>query len=372
MKILMHSTIKINKKITKDIVKKNIKSNIGAIFHQFSLYKTLKRDDNIIEFENFYKKCSKYDEFANYVNNNYDCVVFSLGDVFRRDMLERLNNFIEFTKRLKIKTIVVGVGVKIYYNNDIDSFLSTNNMGDVIKEFVLENLKRTNIIGVRDKNTAIVLDKLGFVENKDYYVCGCPSFFINDDKLRIPENFPSYDENIKIAINRNFNIKGYPNSYIFFQNNLKKHNNYNTFNTFYYEYANIKSKSSSYGGGSCYRLKYSDYIENRYVAFAYILNYLKELSKYELCIGERMHGCSAAIACGVPTLLICVDNRMEGLAEYHKIPYIKITDIKENDTFEDLLNKVGDFKEMHKQHKTNFERYCNFFKMNNIKTKYDF
>lgn len=369
----MHSNIKSSDKMTKEVVLNNRNSNIGALLYQIALEYTLKCEDNFIDSENFYKRCKKYDEFANFVNDNYDCVIFSMGDLFRIDLIKNniLNNILCFLKKLKTKTLVIGVGVKILYSDDIESFLSYKNMGIIIKEFINENLKRSNIIGIRDEMTANVLDRLGFNRDKDYYICGCPSFFINGDKLKIPYEFPDINNETKIAINRNFNIKGFPNAYKFFDENLKKYNNYNIFNSFFYEMINMKLKSNKYGGGSCCYLNYEDYIKLKFVSFVSLKKYLSALSNYDICIGERMHGCAAAIAAGVPTFLISVDNRMEGLAKYHKIPYIRITDIDEKMNFSEMIKKVGSLKEMHIKHKENFKRYCNFFEMNNIKTIYN-
>ena len=369
MKFLMHSAMPLDVRMTEDKLEVHQNHNIGALVHQYALWKTLECEENIIEFANFFQFNNPIED-AKGLNEKYDCIVFSLGDFFRTDILKRdkFENILLLLQNLTIKVLVVGIGCRRRYWQSIETYIKDLNMGEAIKSFVSECLKHTNIIGIRGNDTATILNRLGFIENKDYYICGCPSMFLNDDKLLIPTSV-EWREDIKIATNRNFNIgKKYPGALNFFHVNVLRYKNCDTIFTWYFDVLNNIHKTNKYGLTAVK----PDYIYYKLLKYKYCLNideYFELLKNYDVCIGERMHGCAAAIAAGVPTIIGCMDYRMVELCEYHKIPYFNIANVNENIDFKYLIQNIN-FNSMHKVHKINFERYKYFFQMNEIPTKY--
>jgi polysaccharide pyruvyl transferase WcaK-like protein len=147
-----------------------------------------------------------------------------------------------------------------------------------------------------------------------------------------------------------------------------KYNNSETIFTWFYDVLNIINNTSMYGKKND-RPSIDEYKKLRYLFCYNIDEYFNLLKNYDICIGERMHGCIASIAVGVPTIVICVDFRMKELCDYHSIPYQLITNINEKISFK-KLTELADFTKIHEKHQINFERYKNFFKLNEIPTKY--
>ena len=248
MRFLMHSTKPLDLKITADDLEKYEMNNIGSIVHQYALWQTLKNEENIIDFTNFFK-LGKNDSEINNINQQYDCIVLSLGDVFRTDVFEKkqIDIILNILRNIKIKVLVIGIACRRRFWMSIEKYIEHYNAGEIIKEFITECLKHTNIIGIRGYDTAEILNRLGFIENKDYYVCGCPSMFLNDEKILTPKEIVINDDS-KIITNRNFNIRQkYKNAYRFFYKNIMKYNNSETIFTWFYDVLNIINNTSKYG-----------------------------------------------------------------------------------------------------------------------------
>lgn len=49
------------------------------------------------------------------------------------------------------------------------------------------------------------------------------------------------------------------------------------------------------------------------------------VSRQELCLGRRFHGCVIGMQAGVPSLMIAVDDRMREMLEFVGFPYIEAT-----------------------------------------------
>ena len=77
-------------------------------------------------------------------------------------------------KKMKIPVAVVGVGTQIDYSKkERDEELDA-----AVIKFMKVVLKKTSIVGVRGEITAEYLKQLGFKEERDFTVIGCPSMYI--------------------------------------------------------------------------------------------------------------------------------------------------------------------------------------------------
>ena len=80
----------------------------------------------------------------------------------------------------------------------------------------------------------------------------------------------------------------------------------------------------------------------------------------DFSIGSRFHGNVAAILSGIPTLMVNVDKRMEGMNRFFKIPSIDIKDFDVNKPIE-YYRELADYSEFNKNYKKvydNFIEYC--------------
>lgn len=85
------------------------------------------------------------------------------------------------------------------------------------------------------------------------------------------------------------------------------------------------------------------------------------LKNDDFSMGSRFHGNVAAILAGVPTLMVNVDKRMEGMNSFYKIPSISIEDFDLEKPLEYYRDKADytDFNKIYKKRLANFIDYCN-------------
>lgn len=361
MRYLIHSEVNILKKKDKydDFENKtDLNIKIANIFKIYSICNTIISENDTVDFANFYKRTYNYKRFAELVNSNFDCIVLSIDNIDKKK-IKVLDNITRFLRLVNIKVLIVGC------NFMSESFLSSNIHKTTIIDFVKETLKHTNIIGVTENYSAKILNNMGFIKDKDYYICGHPSFFYNKNYLM--NTTSKISKNSKICVNRNLSI--IKNDDIvdnFFINLYRECKNMYTLNTFLYEFYSVINYDNS-----CREkhidVNYRKMNNAKYRVYKNIEGYLEELSYYDFCIGERAEDCIIALSHGIYTLIITSNLYDESLAEYHKIPYIKRTAINNKIGLTKLVeNAKYTTLDTQKEYKKLFNRYINFFKINGI------
>lgn len=362
----MHSGISLNRITSIEEIKKNQNGGVGTLIHQYGVFLALNRLDNQIDCINFYQKIKNINELVK-VANEYDLVVFSLGDCikpsfFKSGMIDKLTTLI---KEIKTKCLFIGIGVQRVFQMSEEKYITL--YGKSLTNFISACVSKSPM-GIRCKYSANIFEKLGFVNNEHFYVLGCPSAYIHGDNLVIPEKFPDIANIDNVSITRNFNTSIAKERFSFYEEIMQKYK-YTTFNSWTYEFLNYYENTTKYGIDTQCKLDKKEMDRLHYDLSIIPTEYIYKMQNYDIHIGERIHGCMSSIAAGVPTILIAVDYRMQGLAEYHHIPYIKINDLMEIKSLEELLNSIKyNMKDMHDIHKINFKKYCDFYKKLKVKT----
>ncbi|WP_375239264.1 polysaccharide pyruvyl transferase family protein [Aurantibacter sp.] len=317
-------------------------SNHGASLISRTLIKLFNAD-----FVNDFSKINQY-------QNEYDlCVIaFATHVTEKRDV----SRYTKFVKDLNIKTIAFSLGIQDYSStsNGITSLHPS------LVELLSYVIKSSEFIGVRGPHTASTLLKEGF-KQKNIIQIGCPTLFgpLNRN-LKIVKN-KSFEKPIVVyhRTMASLNEKILSNVPILGQDFLDEV-------IFKKEVANdqpIKQMELiSYNNYKNGKLALDQISKN-----GIFNNTFKEwfdiIGKYDFVLGARLHGCIAALIQGIPAVMIARDIRVQEIAEFYKIPYIKYEDLG-NKSIEDVYNEA-DFTQFNSLFKYRFDNFTKL--MNDLK-----
>ncbi|MDK2809147.1 MAG: hypothetical protein PWP24_1884 [Clostridiales bacterium] len=336
----------------------SIGDNVGNLIYAYSVFKSLMTDEVESITPNYYKSLQGK---AEEINEKYDAFIIPLADAFRADFMPEMRRMTELIKQLKIPCIIIGVGLrapfepgeKMSYPFDED-----------IRDFIKAVLDKSSMVGVRGEYTSAYLKALGFREEIDHTVIGCPSMYTNGSDMKIRDLNLTKDSQISF----NDNVLSPLNVHAFMRNCEE------TFPNHYFLPQRLQEMRLLYTGmpyfhkqGGNYPTKITDriYAEDRVKFFLNIPTWMEFLSQMDLSIGGRLHGNIVSIVSGTPSILIPHDARMRELTEYHHLPHIWAKDILPDSDLFELVARV-DFQEVSKNHKKNFEHYVDFLDKNGM------
>lgn len=117
---------------------------------------------------------------ADYINNNFDCVLLPLANCFHSGWVKYMEKRTQYIKGLKIPVYVIACGVQADSYDDLDELICS------IKEPATDFIKAVYNTGgefaLRGYFTAEFFEKLGF---RDAVVTGCPSIYQMGRDLKI-------------------------------------------------------------------------------------------------------------------------------------------------------------------------------------------
>ena len=116
---------------------------------------------------------------ADEINELYDVYVVPLANAFRPSFEDSLIQMTQLIRRLRIPVVILGVGAQVGLRGDLDRLKPIEAS---VRDFVSAVLDRAPSIGVRGEITCDYLRGLGY---RDVEVIGCPSMFLNGDRLRV-------------------------------------------------------------------------------------------------------------------------------------------------------------------------------------------
>lgn len=344
------------------IINRNlIGGNAGNLIYANSVYRTLMINENT---ELICDNYSMNADDADWINENCSAYIIPLADLFRESAQGERGRIKNLVKKLNIPCIILGVGIRAKSVKEIENGFSFD---DDVKDFMNAILEKSAMVGLRGELTAKYLTGLGYKEDKDFMVIGCPSMFtfgaalkrregpirINQDSLlSVNASVVSTKENINYVLDL---LENYKNSVFIPQ---RQGELITLYTGKVYEHPCNKPMYPI-------DITHPLYAENRVKMFLQAKQWIDFLETRDLSIGCRMHGNIAAILAGTPTVIIPHDMRMRELIEYHKLPHILPKDLFKCGDLSEALSKV-DFDAMFTHHQENFERYGKFLKINNI------
>lgn len=340
-----------------EIVHNSIGSNVGNLVYAYSIFRTLTTED--VKLTPDYYKINP--NRADYINANYDGYIIPLADAFRPSFAPKLKKYAELINRLTIPVYVIGVGLSIDFEPNLDQSFEFD---QDVKDFVKAVLNKSSIIGVRGDITARYLTKLGFTEGKDHTVIGCPSMFgfgrdlpirnttITQDSMVTINNSPKSPKHVLDFIDRS--AHAFPDHY-YIPQWLRE------LRMIYLGGPDLPGKGSNFP----YKVAHQLYQEDRVRYFTNVPSWLEFVGQADLSFGARLHGNVAAILAGTPSIIIPKDGRMRELAEYHDFTYLWANDIDDNTNILDVVEKA-DFQKVSKRAPENFDRYISFLNENGL------
>ncbi len=345
-----------------------IGSNIGNMLFPYSIFRTLQTEEATIDTvtTNRYFSAKDIDK----INQTYDYFVIPLANAFRRSFVGELNKLTDFINKLRIPIIVTGVGTQTQKHDlPIDRDLNQATI-----KFIKAVLKKSNLIGIRGEITAEYLKSLGFQEERDFTVIGCPSMFLYGKNLPTPaikELTPasSVSINSKISLSQKFHN--------FMERSRLQIPDYTyvpqVIDEIYRMYLGMpyrNSFSSKRPKHFPIEATHEIYMQDKALSFVNVPSWLQYLTQKDFSFGSRIHGNIAAILAGTPCYIFVSDARIKELASYHKIPHMMISDLTRETNIFDVYQHT-DFTQIHQGHEQRFLHYLDFLKKNNLKTIYD-
>ncbi|MCO7123773.1 polysaccharide pyruvyl transferase family protein [Ihubacter massiliensis] len=371
-KILMRAAmLPLNELDTFQIIAEDrIGTNAGNLFFPYSLSRTLMRDSSV-QIDSILTKYKYSEERIREINEQYDCFVIPLANAFRISFVKELNFITDLVKRLKIPCIVVGVGLQTGVDARANQSYAID---ESVKKFVKAILDKSDKLGVRGQITADYLKHLGFKEDRDFTVIGCPSMFLFGDQLPQitkkelkPDSF--------VCINRKIGIPLYLHAFL--EKCQIEFSNYcfipqNTFDLRLLYGGVPLDMDQDRNTPPNYPQHYLDacFKEDKVRGFVNVPSWLDFMKQATFNFGSRIHGNIAGILAGIPSYIFVSDSRILELADYHNIPHMLARDIDQNTNIYDIYEHT-DFNLVHKGHKERFEHYLDFLQKNGLKTVYD-
>ncbi|MCR4672357.1 MAG: polysaccharide pyruvyl transferase family protein [Lachnospiraceae bacterium] len=351
--------------VSKMILRSRMGGNIGNLVYQYAVLRQLTAGDDYEFTADYYvpqnrrlsdKEIAAFDE-------KYEMYALPLADAIRPDFMTSMENTTNFVKRSKMKTAVIGMGIRADLADDPDNISFP--FDSTVKEFVKAVLDKSAVVGVRGEATLRYLKRLGFKEESEVTVIGCPSLYMYGDGLKMKDPVISPDSRILV----NNSSAATPEVCAFLRKVWEE------YPESYYVTQAVQELKCIYMGARIdlappengYPNDINDPVFQSGRA-VYPLNYLgwRDFAKgAALSVGARFHGNVASILSGVPAVMIVKDMRMRELAAYHHIPCVTADRISPDTELTKLIEEV-DFGEFGRYHKENYDHYVDFLEKNEI------
>ena len=366
-KILVRSHVKFGENHTPSevLIRNLIGNNTGNYIFMRSVIRTLMvTDDTEIESIRFNRARIPKEEIE-YYNNECSAFIIPLANAFRVSFMKELNRITDLVEQLDIPCVVVGVGLQAPIDRDNYTF----SFDEDVKRFMNAVLQKSSIVGIRGEETGNYLKHLGYVEEKDFTVIGCPSMYTYGDSLpeiRLPELTPSS----KVSYNMKSELP--TPLYQFIRRESQRFENAVFISQVVWEihnlfigYPNNKSKSPKFPAD--YPAHFSDPFmkDSKMVGFLEQPSWVEFLSGMDFNFGSRIHGNIISLLAGTPCYILASDSRVAELASYHNIPHISYLDLKDDTTIFDLYEKA-DYSAFYKGHRKRVDHYLEIYDKNQI------
>ncbi|MBC2186155.1 polysaccharide pyruvyl transferase family protein [Listeria sp. FSL L7-0253] len=331
--------------------------NNGNLAYQYSIYRALWNDDVEIHADGL----SSNPNLAEKINENYDLYVMPLADAFRDDFRPILRNYTQLIHKLKIPVVVTGVGLRANYEPQLDEGFAFD---EDVTNFVKAVLEKSAQIGVRGQITADYLKKLGFNDDLDFRVIGCPSLYTFGREIKIRDLHLTHQSSIAI----NASPTSSETAIQFLNNLITTYKDYHFIpqhlDEFHLMYAGGPDITSDIKGYPT-NIEHKYYQEGRVKYFTSMPSWYDFVKNIDFSIGSRLHGNVIPTIVGTPNISFVQDARMRELASYHALPHVTIDELEKTNNIQDLLSKV-DLKSAEKVQAQNFDNYIDFLDTNGL------
>lgn len=335
-------------------------NNSGNLLFAYSVTRLLDTGDVDLSFIADYQITNGLVD-AQWINQNFDCVVLPLANSFRSQYLIHLDSWTKVIRQLTIPCVVVGIGIQMEHGEKVHD---AHSYDDSVRAFVSAVLDHSSSMAVRGEITAEYLRHLGF---SNIEVTGCPSFALAGPDFPIQELKPLTRDSVAT-------VTGSPKSPAIFQQFMRK--TFEDLPNCYFVPQFNDDLALMYYGTPVLRAKArkNDYpctmddpvfVNDRARFFVNIKSMLEFNRSTQFNYGSRIHGCISNIVCGVPGLLFIQDQRVGELASYHHLATQHMEDLKSGKSIFDYYEEI-DLSYMREGHNQRFQRLLGFLDANGI------
>lgn len=300
----------------------------------------------------------------------YDMIILSLANMIS-ESYTLSDKIMESLEKTKIPICIFSVGIQAYTKDEINKI----QLSPIAKRILNLAEKSGTTIGLRGYYTKDYLDNIGI---KNTEVIGCPSLFykkpiIKNDKR--PSNVllsGSFNGNW-ISELKNIFLFGskYCKSYLIQSESRILMDKYNlseneirSWNLDEYRIKYLLNKGYDYEYYKHPNIKKEElknWIIKNSIFFNDFDNWLESMCDYDMHVGVRFHGSVMSTLSGVPTMILSGDMRVEEFVEYHKLPYMNISQFNDELTPDDIY-KMIDYKSFNDKYDELKNNYISFLK----------
>jgi hypothetical protein len=256
---------------------------------------------------------------AERINESHDVFVVPLANAFRPTFEPHLMALTRLIERLRIPVVILGVGAQSNLDYEMAALKPVERS---VKAFVRTVLDHSPSIGVRGEFSQHYLQSLGF---REVEVIGCPSMFLNGERLEVRRKRPSLEPHSRLAINIS---PGIPQMAGILARHLAKYSelvyvaqDLDTLALLVWREAPLGARTSD---AFPLDLEHPLFRENKVRYFVDPWPWIDFLRDFDFTFGSRIHGNMVALLAGTPAYVLAHDSRTLELARYFQIPHTRI------------------------------------------------
>ena len=348
----------------------NIGNNVGNLVYVAGVTRALMISDNTV----FVKNRGDYtytEGEIDEINQTYDAFIISLADALRSSYRGTLGRMTELIKKLKIPCVVIGCGLRANYEPRKDLKYPFDSEA---KEFFAAVLDKSARIGLRGQITADYLKHLGFKEEKDYTVIGCPSLYMYGGQLPYDDTVSTFLSDRNAACSFNISPKITQKTYDLIADVADQYKNsvyipQNSKDEILMYYGKPFEESKRIGSWPSYP-EHPFYRDHKVLFFNNPLSWIEFQKSCTLSMGTRVHGNITGVLAGTPTLFLPQSARPRELCEYHGFANITPQELEKTDSLPDRIASL-DFEKPKRMQAKNFEHYLEFLRINGLSNIFD-
>ncbi len=299
-----------------------------------------------------------------YINNNFDLIVYPMANIFGYTYKTALDNIGATFEKIRIPTYIISCGIQAKSIDEIDDIVSV--IKTEANRFISSVYNTGGQFALRGNITNSFFKKLGY---NDAAVVGCPSLYQRGAQLRIDSTNKVSKDSFKAILNgsvSDYTAKSFfsDGKCSFIDQDCFVHPLFNK--EFCSELNKDKKKIIS-------ALKYYGYNELEQVFKGNVqlffetnlwYNYLIK-NNFSFSFGSRIHGNIMSILSGIPTLINAKDVRVKEMAELYNIPYIENKEVESIDELYELYCKT-DYTKFNQMYSKIYSDYEDFLIKNDI------
>ena len=306
------------------------------------------------------------------INETCDGFLISLADAIRPNYIDRMNQMTDAIRRLRIPCVVIGCGLRAKYEPGSDMSYPFD---DDVRRFFSAVLDHSAVVGLRGQITADYLKHLGFHEEQDYTVIGCPSMYMYGRELALRDTAGEFLEDREAPCS--FNISPsltdktlelisnlaaeYPNAVYMPQNSKDERLMY---------YGREISKEKRSVENWPVTLDHPFYSEHDALFFNHPVSWINFQKSRYLSFGTRLHGNITAVLAGTPALFMPQVARTRELCEYHGFANLSPQELENVNDLRDVISEM-DFSKPLRVQGRNFDHYLDFLKRNDLRNIFE-